>query len=302
MKISILTATYNRADLLRNLYESLVKNSKYGLEIEWLIMDDGSTDNTSEVVEQFIKEEKIQIKYSQQENQGKMVAINKLVEQATGEIMVDCDSDDYFTDNAFKIIREEFENKERNQEENAEKLYAKCFLKQKENGEIDGALFNNEITTMFDLYFREGITGEKIPVYYANIRKQFRHEIENDEKFITEARMYHKMDEKYKMQCINKSVQVGDYKADGYTKNLTKTFFDNPYGYFKYFKEILNKSMKGVIFKKRLYAIKHYILFSELTEQKIQINEIKDTYNKILVILLYLPGKIKSREVIKRNQ
>ena len=63
MKISILTPTYNRANLLTNLYNSLVKNLNYGIEIEWLIMDDGSTDNTQSVVENFIKQNKIDIKY-----------------------------------------------------------------------------------------------------------------------------------------------------------------------------------------------------------------------------------------------
>ncbi len=292
MKISILTGTYNRGNLLGNLYRSLIKNSDYGVEIEWLIMNDGSTDNTKEVVREFIEEGKIDIKYNQQENQGKMVAINKLVEQATGELIVDCDSDDYFTNDALKIIKEEFQKT--NQEERKEEIYAKCFLKQKENGDIDGTTFNNKITTMFDLYFREGATGEKLLVYYSNIRKQFKHEIENNEKFITEARMYHKIDEKYKIQCINKVLQIGEYKADGYTNNNKKIFLNNPYGYFQYFKEILSKNMKGVIFKKRLYAIKHYILFSVLTNKKIQIKDVKGMLNKILILCLYIPGKIKS--------
>ena len=78
-KISVLTPTYNRANLLPKLYKSLVENSKYQAEIEWLIMDDGSTDDTKVVVEKFKKENKLEIKYFYQQNQGKMVAINKLV-------------------------------------------------------------------------------------------------------------------------------------------------------------------------------------------------------------------------------
>ena len=61
MKISVLTPTYNRADLLENLYKSLIENSSYGVEIEWLIMNDGSTDNTKEKVDEFLKQEKIDI-------------------------------------------------------------------------------------------------------------------------------------------------------------------------------------------------------------------------------------------------
>ena len=70
MKLSILTATYNRGELLKKLYDSLIENADYGVKIEWLIMDDGSTDNTKTIVEQFIKENKIEIKYYYQKNQG----------------------------------------------------------------------------------------------------------------------------------------------------------------------------------------------------------------------------------------
>ena len=86
MKISVLTATYNRAYFLEKLYNSLVKNSDYGINIEWLIMDDGSVDDTKKVVENFIKNNNIsnlEIKYYFQENNGKMVAINNLVEKAS---------------------------------------------------------------------------------------------------------------------------------------------------------------------------------------------------------------------------
>ena len=108
MKISVLTPTYNRGELLHKLYESLLKNSEYGVDIEWLIMDDGSTDKTEEIIKKF-ETDKIEIKYYKQENSGKMVAINKLVEEATGELIVDCDSDDYFTSDAFEIIKEVYE-------------------------------------------------------------------------------------------------------------------------------------------------------------------------------------------------
>ena len=57
VKISILTPTYNRAELLKNLYNSILKNKRFGLDIEWLIMDDGSTDETKKIVQNFQKEE-----------------------------------------------------------------------------------------------------------------------------------------------------------------------------------------------------------------------------------------------------
>lgn len=292
MKLSILTATYNRASFLEKLYNSIIQNLDSGLDVEWLIMDDGSEDNTSSVVQKFIDEQKIEIKYKSQENQGKMAAINNLMQFVTGDLIVDCDSDDYFAPDAFKIIKEEFEKTEKKD------LYGICFLKQNENGKIDGTSFKNQISTMFDLYFKEGTTGEKAIVYYADVRKKYKHELEHNEKFITEARMYHKIDEKYKMKCVNYVITVGDYQENGYTSNILKTFIASPYGYLKYFEEILQKDFKGVTWNKRLYAIKHYILFLTITREKLNLKIVKNMLNKIIIIVLLIPGRIKSKKFI----
>ncbi len=301
IKISILTPTYNRAELLKNLYNSILKNIKFGLDIEWLIMDDGSTDDTKEIVQNFqdqlfkndinkSDENVLEIKYFYQKNQGKMVAINKLVEESTGDYIIDCDSDDYFTDNAFEIIKKAIEeNKE------GKDIYGLCFLKFDQNGNNMGNNFKNKKTTMFDLYFKEGETGEKAVLFKSDIRKKYKHELENGERFVTEARMYHKMDEKYKMICINKPIMICEYQDKGYTKNIVKQFKENPFGYYKYFEEILQKDFKGVTFNKRLYAIKHYILFGYLTKARKNLSKIRNIENKILFLILYLPGIVKTK-------
>ncbi len=292
MKLSILTATYNRANFLPKLYESIKENLKYNITPEWIIVDDGSIDDTKNIVQSFKDENKVIIKYLYQKNSGKMAAINEAVKMATGDLMVDCDSDDYLVNNSFEII-------EKNAEKilNNEKFYGLVFLKREENGKISGKEFKQKeyITTMFDLYFKEDIGGEKILVYNSKIRKMYSHQLEHNEKFITEARMYHKMDEKYKLIAINEVIEQGSYIEDGYTKNINKTFKSNPYGYYMYFKELLEKNMKGVKFSKRLYVIKHYILFSYLTGNKFNVNVIKDVLNKFLYIILYLPGMMKSK-------
>ena len=294
MKLSILTATYNRAEFLEKLYRSIIENLDSELEIEWLIMDDGSNDNTRETVQKLIDEQKININYNFQENQGKMAALNNLMKFVTGDLIVDCDSDDYFNVNAFTIIREEFEKTER------QGLYGICFLKQKQEGKIDGTTFKNEKSTMFDLYFKEKATGEKNLVYFADIRKQYKHKLEKNEKFITEARMYHEIDEKYNMKCVNKAITIGEYQENGYTNNILKTFKSSPYGYLKYFEEILQKDFKGVTWNKRLYAIKHYILFLTITKQKLNLKGIKNLFNRILVSILFIPGRTKTRKLIGR--
>ena len=290
MKISVLTPTYNRANLLERLYKSLVQNTNFGVEIEWLIMDDGSKNPPKEQVEKFINENKIQVKYYEQKNKGKMEAINKLAKEATGDLIVDCDDDDYFTENAFEIVKKAFEKNI-----NEKDCYAMCFLKYDQNGKNMGNLFNNEKTTMFDLYFKEGENGEKSLVFYSQIRKKYKHELVNNEKFITEARMYHKMDLDNKIICINEPIMICEYQKDGYTKNIKNEFKANPYGYYKYFKEIFEHDMKNISFSKRLYVIKHFILFTYLTKTKKSYQNVKGIYNKMLYIWLYIPGMVKTK-------
>ena len=269
MKISVLTATYNRGKFLERIYNSLIRNmtsETEDVEVEWLIMDDGSTDNTKEVVEKFVKREKIDVRYFYQENQGKMSAINSLAPNVTGELWIECDSDDYFTDEAFKIIQEAY--KEHDNYDEA--LYAMCFLKYDSKGNNMGNDFKNDMTTMFDLYFKEGETGEKALVFYTEIRKRFMHQLEHGEKFVTEARMYHQMDIGYQMFCVNKPIMICEYQEDVYTRNIMEQYEKYPFGYYNYFKEILDRDMTGVIIRKRLYAIKHFILSAYYMYKKIR--------------------------------
>lgn len=294
MKISILTASYNRGEELNRLYTSLVVNSNSGgVGIEWLVMDDGSTDKTKTIVTNFIKQNIIEIKYFYQENQGKMAAINNLVKYATGDVIVECDSDDYFTVGAFDTIKKYSDILWNNENE----IYALVFLRQNEKGNNMGNKFpkSRHRSDMFSLYFREGITGEKVLVYNANIRKKYEYKLEADEKFVTESRMHHNIDLDYDVIGINKPIIIGGYREDGYTRNFLKVFKENPLGYYEYFKEILEMDLKGVTFKKKTYIYKHYILFSILAERDAAIRNVTGLINKIIVAILWIPGAIKTK-------
>lgn len=292
MKISILTATYNRCNEIEKLYNSLVVNKNCKVDFEWLIMDDGSTDKTKMFVENFQKQNIIDIKYFYQKNKGKMSAINNLMPHVTGEYVMDCDSDDYLTIDALNIIEDNvhyFEDP---------KIYALAFLKKNTDGKISGKKFENDYvrTEMFTLYFKENMTGEKVLLFKSDIRKQFQHELEADEKFVTEARMYHKMDLEYSIIGINKVIQIGDYQEDGYTKNIVEFFKKAPLGYYEYFKEILELDLKDVPFSKKMYIYKHYILFATLAAQKNPIKNVVGFRNKMMIMLLWIPGVIKTKQ------
>lgn len=287
MKISVITPTYNRKDTLGKLYNSILNNLQCDIEIEWLIMDDGSTDGTEEYIQKFKEEKKFCIKYYKQENQGKMKAINNLVPYADSDFLVECDSDDYFTENAFKTIKNNCILKE--------KIYAYVFLKSNEKNEIIGNEFksNNFKSKMFDLYYKQGINGDKALVYNTKIRKQYKYKIEEGENFSTEARLHHEIDEKYDVLCFNEIVMICKYQEDGYSKNIKNIFKKNPNGYFKFFEEMLKKDFSGVKWEKRIYIIKHYILFKYLSKQKMDLRK-TSFVNKLLIFILYIPGIIKS--------
>lgn len=287
MKISVITPTYNRKDTLGKLYNSILNNLQCDIEIEWLIMDDGSTDGTEEYIQKFKEEKKFCIKYYKQENQGKMKAINNLVPYADSDFLVECDSDDYFTENAFKTIKNNCILKE--------KIYAYVFLKSNEKNEIIGNEFksNNFKSKMFDLYYKQGISGDKALVYNTKIRKQYKYKIEEGENFSTEARLHHEMDGKYDVLCFNEVVMICKYQEDGYSKNIKNILKKNPNGYFKFFEEMLKKDFSGVKWEKRIYIIKHYILFKYLSKQKMDLRK-TSFVNKLLIFILYIPGIIKS--------
>ena len=108
-KITVFTPTYNRAYIIENLYQSLRKQTY--TDFEWLVVDDGSADNTQELFEGWQQEDNpFPIRYVKQENGGKCRAINHGLKLARGELFFTVDSDDYLTDDALeKILRWEAE-------------------------------------------------------------------------------------------------------------------------------------------------------------------------------------------------
>ena len=105
MTITILTPTYNREGTLRKLFESLQKQTSK--DFEWIVIDDGSKDNTEALVKEFIdKAEGYPVTYLKQENSGKHVALNNGIGKAQGELIFIVDSDDWLSDNAVETILE----------------------------------------------------------------------------------------------------------------------------------------------------------------------------------------------------
>lgn len=290
MTIAVLTATYNREKELVKLYESLIKNHQSFKDFTWYIMDDGSSDKTEELIHSFEQENIISIVYHKQVNQGKMQAINHLLPLVREDIIVEMDSDDYFLDYALETIHKGYQALPKKNN-----VYGVVFYKIltghpiKKMKELEG-----QTMTLFDIHYKYGYEYDMAITFKASIRKQYPYELEQEERFITEARAYHKMDEQTDGLFIyGEDIMVCEYQQDGYTNNIKNMFTCYPHGYYQYFLELLNYRHHGILWKKRLYMIKHYILFSTLTKTGFirSIRNVHPLYNKILIILLYLPGK-----------
>ena len=102
VRISVITPTFNRANVLSRVFDSLMNQTIE--EFEWIVIDDGSSDNTKDVVDGFMENATFPIQYYYQDNNGKHIAVNKGVELAKGEMIAIADSDDSFTPDAFEVM------------------------------------------------------------------------------------------------------------------------------------------------------------------------------------------------------
>lgn len=291
MKISIVTATYNRAKLLPKLFESINMNYKSYKDVEWIIMDDGSEDETKEMVLKWCLEVKYKIDYHYQKNQGKMQAINNAMKFVNGDIVMEIDSDDYLAFNALAMINDDYLNLN---DENVYGIIYKRKLGKKDISVKPG--MDGKVIKLFDIHNKYGFDFDMNLTFKADIRKKYSYKLEKNEKFVTEARMYYKMDQDYDgLLFKDKVIVIGEYMEDGYSKNISKMFKKYPFGYYEYFKECLGYINKDTMFNKKLYFMKHYILFSYLTKKSMVdcIKEVKG-FNKLLISLLVVPGYIKS--------
>ena len=112
--------------------------------------------------------------------------------------------------------------------------------------------------------------------------------------------MFNEMDKHYDVLCFNESIMVCSYLDEGYSNNIHNIFKENPFGFFEYFKQLFDFDMNGIAFEKRLYIIKHYILFSCLTKQKGILSNVTGTLNKVLTAILIVPGYIKTNIIFRK--
>ena len=236
--ITVFTPTYNRAHLIGRVYDSL--KAQTFKNFEWLVIDDGSTDDTEAVICRFMKEGTMEIRYFKKENGGQHTALNRAIELAEGELLMIVDSDDYLKPNALERICYW-----RSTLGGAEGFAGVSGLKVYEDGRTVGVTWNREENyidaTNFDRK-KYNLMGDKAETYFTDVLKAYYpipvFEGENDvEKAVLWNRIAHAG---LKLRWFNEGIYVCEYLDDGMSKNIRNVHLRNFQGFTCWKKELID--------------------------------------------------------------
>ena len=289
--LTVFTPTYNRAYILNQCYESLVRQSCK--DFIWLIIDDGSTDNTKELVEEWMKNDnKFEIRYHYKKNGGMHTGHNAAYELIDTELNVCIDSDDFMPDNAVELIVN-FWNKY-----GSDKYSGIVALDIYKNGEVIGCKLPDKKSTTLSGFYDNGGQGDKKLIYRTEVINKYPSYPEfKGEKFVPLDYKYLLADQDYELLIMNEAVCVVEYMEDGSSKNMFRQYYKNPRGFsfmrkvhMVYDKKFINK-FKNCI---------HYVSSSFISKNKEFISE---SPNKLMTIfsipfgaILYLLIKHNNKE------
>lgn len=256
--ITVFTPTFNRASLLPRVYESLLKQEFTAFE--WLIVDDGSTDDTEQIIQNFMSDKKIEIRYFRKKNGGKHSAINKGLDLAKGNIFLIIDSDDFLTENALGITAEYW--KKIDQDENFCGLIG---LSQYEDGTIVGTAFpfNDWQVSFTDVYLKYGVKGDKSVAFKTEILRQYKFPEQDGIRFVFEAVVWHEMARNYSVLAFNEYIQIKEYLINGLSESSYKKWYIEGLS-FSYFQLIRNGTYPFVKYPQNFIDNYKYLAINSL--------------------------------------
>lgn len=248
--ITVFTPTYNRAKTLPQLFESLLEQTDK--RFEWLIIDDGSEDNTGELVNEFLGKTDFVIRYVKQENMGLSQTLNRGADLADGDIFFRVDSDDFVTSDAIELIYSNWHLVEAD-----DKLCGLVF--KKESLKADQCVYcpftDNFRTNFFDYHNLYGGKGDMAEVIRTDIIRLYKLPKFGDEKFCPEGIMWNRMASHYDVIYVPKPIYKFEYIRDGFTMNARQNLKRNAMGASTFYAENFDHDMKP------LYYLKNAILF-----------------------------------------
>lgn len=247
-KITVFTPTYNRAKHLVLAYESLLKQTSK--DFEWLIVDDGSSDNTEDLVNSWKQNSPFEIKYIFQQNQGKHVAINTGVKNTSNDYFLTLDSDDILLSNCI----EELIGLTKITDKNKEIASIVPFIQRDDNFVSNKEVVNPVICYEKEFYYETPYSRENVFCFKTEILKKFPFPQFPGEKFCPESLVFSRITRKYKLLFYPKALLFGKYLSDGLTSKYWKVLQENPNGYVLWLKEKIkaeeNSHSKRLLIKK----------------------------------------------------
>ena len=271
--LTVFTPAYNRAYTLPRTYESM-KQQKC-TDFIWLIVDDGSSDNTAELVRQWQSEENgFEIQYIYKENGGMHTAHNTAYAMIDTELNTCVDSDDALAPDAVQLI---FDTWQRVKDQGYAGLLA---LDSEFGGKLIGKGFPDGLTeTTLGGYYRNGGSGDKKLILRTDVVRQYPpYPTFEGERFVPLGSLYTMIDRDYKLSVLDAVVCLVEYMPDGSTHNMTRQYYRNPNG-FRYGR--LVTLSENTTLKRRLVLYVHYAAESILASKPI----VKDAPNKLLGLM-----------------
>lgn len=222
--ITVFTPTYNRAHLLSRLYESLCQQTFK--DFEWVIVDDGSTDNTESVIQPWIDTHIIPVRYYKQENGGKHRAINRGVKEAKGELLFIADSDDMLPPEALETVAKQYEYIKGD-----ERFAGVAGFDAHADGQVIGhgnTNFDILECSPVDFWCKHKVSGDMKEVFKTKVLLEFPFPEIDGEKFCPEELIWIRISKKYILRYFNHVIYIADYLPDGLSAKLVKLRMDNP--------------------------------------------------------------------------
>src|SRR5690606_13492007 len=277
--ITVFTPTYNRAHTLPNLYKSLLEQTV--MDFEWLIVDDGSTDGTMELVQAWISEGAIPIRYIRQENGGMLTAHNKAYDNINTELNVCIDSDDSMTPNSIEVILRYYKE---------HLIHNKSIagiigLNINPRGYVVGKKFSvSPILGKWDEIVRgHKKIGDKKHVYKTSIINEYaRYPVFPSERYPAAGMLYLRIAQQYSVLCINEPLCVVEYLPDGNTRNKIRQYYKNPNAFAAF---RLEKMALPITKREKFICAAHYVSSRLIAKKPI----IETATPEKLIILLSIP-------------
>ena len=285
MRLTIFTPTYNRAHTLGRTYNSLCRQTCK--DFEWLVIDDGSTDNTCELTQGFIEEAVIPIRYIYKENGGLYTGYNTAYANIETELNVCIDSDDYMPENAIELIIKTWN--ERGGEKYAGIIGLDFYA---DSHRPIAGFFPEGLKECYllDLYIKGIHRGDSKQVMRTDLMKQVAPQIgfEGEKNFNPVYMLLQVCDER-PLLVLNENLCFVEYQQnDSMSKAIFQQYIDSPRSFAKL--RLLEMGLKRSTLKNNIRLMVHYIASSLISKDK---GWLKKTPYKLLAFVAFVPGYLR---------